>query len=86
MDKDEITREAQRLGTFEISTLPDQDCCQLFVPRNPATAARLEAVRRAETALDLEQLVDAATESTEERGFSFPPDGTDSPLHTNSLR
>jgi thiamine biosynthesis protein ThiI len=86
MDKDEITREAQRLGTFEISTLPDQDCCQLFVPRNPATAARLEAVRRAETALDLEQLVGAATESTEERGFSFPPDGTDSPLHTNSLR
>ena len=79
MDKDEITREAQRLGTFEISTLPDQDCCQLFVPRNPATAARLEAVRRAETALDLEHLVGAATESTEERGFSFPPDGTDSP-------
>ncbi len=76
MDKDEITREARRLGTFEISTLPDQDCCQLFVPRNPATAARLEAVRQAEAALDLEDLVGSATESTKQKSFSFPPDST----------
>ncbi len=39
MDKQEITTEAQALGTFDISTLPDQDCCQLFVPKSPAVAA-----------------------------------------------
>ena len=42
--------QARRIGTFEVSTLPDQDCCQLFVPSSPATAARLAEVRRAEQA------------------------------------
>src|SRR6185503_9166028 len=42
MDKEEITVEARRIGTFHVSTLPDQDCCQLFVPRSPATAAKLD--------------------------------------------
>ena len=40
MDKDEITAEAQRLGTYPISIIPDQDCCTLFTPRHPATKAR----------------------------------------------
>ena len=40
MDKDEITLEAQRLGTFPISIIEDQDCCQLFTPKHPATKAR----------------------------------------------
>ena len=39
MDKDEITAEAQRLGTYPISIIPDQDCCTLFTPRHPATKA-----------------------------------------------
>src|SRR5262249_5839659 len=37
MDKAEISAQAERIGTFEISIQPDQDCCQLFVPRHPAT-------------------------------------------------
>ncbi len=37
MDKLEITAEARRLGTFEISIEPDADCCTLFVPKHPAT-------------------------------------------------
>ena len=40
MDKDEIVAEAQRLGTYPISIIPDQDCCTLFTPRHPATQAR----------------------------------------------
>ena len=40
MDKDEIVAQAQRLGTYPISIIPDQDCCQLFTPRHPATRAR----------------------------------------------
>jgi len=35
MDKDEIASEAQRIGTFPISIIPDQDCCTLFTPRHP---------------------------------------------------
>ena len=37
MDKDEIVASAAELGTFPISVIPDQDCCQLFTPRHPAT-------------------------------------------------
>ena len=72
MDKDEITQQARRIGTFEISTLPDQDCCQLFVPRSPATAATLQEVRAAESALDVAGLVAAAAEKAETKTFTFP--------------
>jgi thiamine biosynthesis protein ThiI len=73
MDKDEITQQARRIGTFEVSTLPDQDCCQLFVPRSPATAATLEEVRRAEAALEVEALVQGAARQAVEERFTFPP-------------
>jgi thiamine biosynthesis protein ThiI len=72
MDKEEITVQARRIGTFETSTLPDQDCCQLFVPRSPATAARLDEVRRAEDALDIAGLVAAAVRPAREERFEFP--------------
>jgi len=72
MDKEEITEQARRIGTFEVSTLPDQDCCQLFVPRHPATAARREEVERAEEALDVPGLVTAAAGGVEEERLEFP--------------
>lgn len=72
MDKQEITAEAVALGTFDISTLPDQDCCQLFVPRSPAVAADLGEVREAEAALDVTRLVNDALRATEDRRFEFP--------------
>jgi thiamine biosynthesis protein ThiI len=74
MDKEEITIQARRIGTFDVSTLPDQDCCQLFVPRHPATAARREDVERAEEALDVAGLVATASEGTVEERFEFPQD------------
>jgi len=72
MDKEEITEQARRIGTFPVSTLPDQDCCQLFVPRHPATAARREEVERAEEALDVPALVAAAVQGAVEERFEFP--------------
>ena len=57
MDKDEITAEAQRLGTYPISIIPDQDCCTLFTPRNPQTRARLADIEAAEQTLPIEELV-----------------------------
>jgi thiamine biosynthesis protein ThiI len=72
MDKDEITREARRIGTFETSTLPDQDCCQLFVPRSPATAATVSELLTAESGLDVAGLVETAVAQTRAETFTFP--------------
>ncbi len=56
MDKLEITAEAQRLGTFEISIEPDADCCTLFVPAHPSTRVSREDALAAEARLDLSRL------------------------------
>ncbi|HYC57810.1 MAG TPA: tRNA uracil 4-sulfurtransferase ThiI [Candidatus Binatia bacterium] len=63
MDKLEISRYADREGTFEISILPDQDCCSLFVPRHPATAAGLDDVLEAESRLDTAAMLDACLDA-----------------------
>jgi tRNA uracil 4-sulfurtransferase len=73
MDKDEIVAQAQRLGTFPISIIPDQDCCQLFTPRHPATRANLEEVEAAERALPVADMVTAAASATALEDFRFPP-------------
>lgn len=60
MDKEEIVQIARKIGTFETSILPYEDCCTVFTPRHPATRPRLEDVRQAEAALDVESLVQKA--------------------------
>jgi len=72
MDKLEITGEAQRLGTFEISIEPDADCCTLFTPRHPATRMKDGDVRAAEARLDLDRLVQAGVEGATVETFEFP--------------
>ncbi len=72
MDKLEVSIEAERLGTFAISQEPDEDCCSLFVPKHPATRARLEAVHAAEAALDLGGLVEAAVAGAVAERYRFP--------------
>ena len=52
-DKQETIALARRIGTYDLSILPYEDCCSLFVPPHPATGARLADVERAEAALDL---------------------------------
>jgi thiamine biosynthesis protein ThiI len=73
MDKDEITAEAVRIGTYPISIIPDQDCCTLFTPKHPATRARLAAVERAELALPIDAMINAALAATVVEDFRFPP-------------
>jgi len=72
MDKDEITAEAQRLGTYPISIIPDQDCCTLFTPRHPATKARRVDIERAEAALPIDDIVRQTVEAVEVEDFQFP--------------
>lgn len=66
-DKAEIMELAENIGTFEISILPHDDCCSLFVPDRPATNAPLEAVEAAEAALDVDTLTKLAVESVEKK-------------------
>jgi len=47
-DKQEIIKLAQKIGTYEISTEPYQDCCSLFVPEHPATKANLADILKVE--------------------------------------
>lgn len=62
MDKVEIIRTAREIGTYETSILPYEDCCTVFTPRHPAIRPRLEDVRAAEAALDVDALVARALE------------------------
>ncbi len=75
MDKLEITAEAQRLGTFDISIEPDADCCTLFVPRHPATRAQAAEIQAAEARLDIPRLVAMGVEGARLETFVFPPAG-----------
>jgi thiamine biosynthesis protein ThiI len=59
-DKEHIMAIARQIGTYDISIIPDQDCCSLFVPRHPDTMARLEQVEKAEQALNMERLIQSA--------------------------
>ena len=72
MDKEEITAEAQRLGTYPISIIPDQDCCQLFIPKHPSTRARLADIERLEAELPVDDLVRQAVDDAVLEGFRFP--------------
>jgi thiamine biosynthesis protein ThiI len=72
MDKDEITAEAQRLGSYPVSIIPDQDCCTLFTPKHPATKAKRYEVERAEGGLPIDEIVQQAVDAAIVEHFSFP--------------
>ncbi len=57
MDKDDTVQVARRIGTFETSILPYEDCCTVFVARHPRTHPSMEDALAAETGLDLDALV-----------------------------
>ncbi|MBQ1236204.1 MAG: tRNA 4-thiouridine(8) synthase ThiI [Oscillospiraceae bacterium] len=60
MDKEEIITIARKIGTFDTSILPYEDCCTVFTPRHPRTHPKLSEVEAAESALDIEGLVEEA--------------------------
>jgi len=64
-DKAETIELARRVGTYELSTLPYEDCCSLFVPRHPLTRARSERVEEVESHLALSALMDQAIAGAE---------------------
>ena len=64
-DKEEIVSIARQIGTYEISILPDQDCCSLFVPKHPETRANLRKIEMLEKDLDLSAEFGSALEDAE---------------------
>ncbi|MBS3943600.1 MAG: tRNA 4-thiouridine(8) synthase ThiI [Dethiobacter sp.] len=67
MDKREIIDLAQAIETYPVSIRPYEDCCTLFVPRHPVTRPTLSRVNDAETALDIDRLLDESMDSLETR-------------------
>ena len=65
MDKEEIVRIARKIGTFETSILPYEDCCTVFTPRHPKTRPSLEEIQEAEAALDIDGLIETAMQGIE---------------------
>ncbi len=65
MDKEEIVRIARKIGTFETSILPYEDCCTVFTPRHPRLRPVLGELEAAEAALDVDALVRAAVDGIE---------------------
>ena len=55
----------KEIGTFETSILPYEDCCTIFVPKHPKTKPQLEAMRKAESVLDIDAMVEKAINDTE---------------------
>ena len=72
-DKQEIIAAAQRLGTFEISTEPFEDCCSLFVPPHPETRAKLPVVQEFEAKLNLPSLIEQTLSNTIQKILRMDP-------------
>ena len=65
MDKEEIIRISRKIGTFDTSILPYEDCCTVFTPRHPKTKPSVEEAREYESALDVEGLCQRAMANRE---------------------
>jgi thiamine biosynthesis protein ThiI len=63
-DKEEIIRKAREIDTFDISILPDEDCCSRFVPAHPETKAKLEEIKEAEKRLNVQKMIKTATDKS----------------------
>ena len=63
MDKEEIVKISRDIGTFEISTLPYEDCCTVFTPKHPRTKPNIPAVIRAESYEGCEQEIEEAIQN-----------------------
>lgn len=61
-DKDEIITVSRKIGAFETSILPFEDCCTVFTPKHPRTKPRLDMIEKAEQALDIDGLIKRAVD------------------------
>ncbi len=74
MDKEEIIRIARKIGTFETSILPFEDCCTIFSPKNPVITPDIERLKESYKKLELDPYLEKAV-SDAERIYISPRDG-----------
>ncbi len=65
MDKMEIIEISKKIGTYDTSILPYEDCCTVFLPKNPVIKPHLDKAKREENKLDIEKLINKAIENLE---------------------
>jgi len=65
MDKNDIIEIAKKIGTFETSILPYEDCCTIFVPKHPETQPKIEKLEKSETHLDIDGIVEEVVSNLE---------------------
>jgi thiamine biosynthesis protein ThiI len=70
MDKQEIVAQAIALGSYDISIIPDQDCCTLFVPPHPAVRADPQVLSQIEAKLDMQTLIQQAIDTAQVVDFA----------------
>lgn len=71
MDKIDIIKIAEEIGTYETSIIAEADCCSLFSPKKPVTKPRLEKIEKSEEKLDVEALIDSAIEKSVVETISY---------------
>ena len=71
MDKTEIIEVAQKIGTFETSILPEEDCCTVFYPKKPVIKPKLDRIEKSENKLDVEKLIQDAIDNIEVEDIEF---------------
>jgi thiamine biosynthesis protein ThiI len=69
MDKQEIVTQAMALGTYDISIIPDQDCCTLFVPPHPVVRADTQMLTQIEAKLDMQGLIQQGIDTVQVLDF-----------------
>lgn len=65
MDKEEIVKISRKMGAFETSILPYEDCCTVFTPKHPTTKPKIDKIEKSEAALDVESLIQRAVDGIE---------------------
>ena len=65
MDKEDIMKIANDIGTYQISILPYEDCCTVFLPKNPVIKPSIERCEREEQRLDVQALVEECVANEE---------------------
>ena len=71
-NKNEIIDVAREIDTFPVSILPDQDCCSLFVPKHPVIHSNPKMVRKLESMLPVDDMVEEALGQVQTKKFTFP--------------
>jgi thiamine biosynthesis protein ThiI len=70
-NKEEIIDVARKIGTYEVSIEPYEDCCSVFVPKHPETKAKLDMVHKIEAQLDLDAMIAQTLEQVELKTFKL---------------